>query len=278
MKEINVIRHMIEDVDEAMAVLFERRMREVRDIAVRKIRTGIPVCDPKREKELIEMNLGYIEDEQFKEYYRMFLESAMEISKKYQRKLYEKCNIVCCEKDGESALAAAEKLLPEAKKITASDYKAVFTSLENGECDCAIVPLYDSEKGLNRDIVELIDYFGFWINGAYTMGKPSQGGEIRFAVVSDNLYTFGFKSQAVTFTVADGKESVETVRSILEAHGVTPYLMEIYGADADSEKLMVYAEFSEKLSLGKGSKALAEIDEEGIGVRVLGTFNEDARL
>ena len=77
-------RKKINEVDEKMAKLFEKRMDAATEIAEYKKENGLPIFDESREKEVIKNNTDYIESEDYKEYYADFIQSVMDISKKYQ--------------------------------------------------------------------------------------------------------------------------------------------------------------------------------------------------
>ncbi len=77
-------RKKINEVDEKMAKLFEKRMDAATEIAEYKKEKGLPIFDESREKEVIKNNTDYIESEDYKEYYADFIQSVMDISKKYQ--------------------------------------------------------------------------------------------------------------------------------------------------------------------------------------------------
>ena len=59
-------------------------------VAEYKIKHSLPIYDEKREQEVINKNLQYIEDNEIKEYYIDFLTEVMNISKKYQEKIIKK--------------------------------------------------------------------------------------------------------------------------------------------------------------------------------------------
>ena len=84
MSELDNIRKQINKVDEEMASLFEQRMNLAKEVAEYKSKYALPIFDGKREKEVIEKNSKYINNEVIKEYYVRFLQSLMDESKKYQ--------------------------------------------------------------------------------------------------------------------------------------------------------------------------------------------------
>ena len=89
MKEMDLsqARQEIENIDRQMAALFEKRMNCSKHIALYKKKNDLPVFDAVRERQLLDKNSGYMEDEDMTEYYREFLTAVMDISKEYQREI-----------------------------------------------------------------------------------------------------------------------------------------------------------------------------------------------
>lgn len=85
MRDLNEARKKIEEIDEAMAKLFEERMKASFDIALYKKENNLPVFDKTREEFLINKNTNYIKSEELKKHYQDFLISLMNISKNYQK-------------------------------------------------------------------------------------------------------------------------------------------------------------------------------------------------
>lgn len=93
MRELKDARLAIENIDRQMALLFEERMKCSYDIADYKKKNNIPIFDESREKELIERNEQFIEENTLKPYYRKFIRSVIDISKEYQIRLNGDDNI-----------------------------------------------------------------------------------------------------------------------------------------------------------------------------------------
>ncbi len=77
-------RKEICEIDEAMAELFEKRMKAAARIADYKRKNNLPVKDKAREDYLIEKNCSYIQSDEMKEYYKKFLRQVIDISCEYQ--------------------------------------------------------------------------------------------------------------------------------------------------------------------------------------------------
>lgn len=89
MTKLEQARLIINNVDEEMAILFEKRMNAVKEIALYKKENNLPIFDPLREAEVIKKNVEKIKNSELKVYYHDYLEMMMEISKAYQQEIVE---------------------------------------------------------------------------------------------------------------------------------------------------------------------------------------------
>ena len=89
MENLDQCREEINRIDEAVAHLFEERMKVAAKVAAYKKEKGLPVLDREREKAVLEKNSAYIKDPELKPYYTAFQEKVMEVSRAYQAQLME---------------------------------------------------------------------------------------------------------------------------------------------------------------------------------------------
>lgn len=89
MLNLEEARIIINEVDNQMAKLFEKRMQAVLDVVHYKMENGLPVLDTKREAEVIEKNLKLLENEELKPYFNEFLEHSMAVSRHYQQDIID---------------------------------------------------------------------------------------------------------------------------------------------------------------------------------------------
>lgn len=85
MSDIKELRNKIDEIDKAIAELFEKRMQLAKEIGEYKKANSLPILDSKREEEVISKNLAYIKDESLKAYYEELLKEIMNLSKRYQK-------------------------------------------------------------------------------------------------------------------------------------------------------------------------------------------------
>lgn len=77
------LRKQIEKVDKKLAKLFEQRIKIIEKVRKYKIANKLNIYDCAREKEMHEKYSKFIKNREFLEYYLMFVENNLIISKKY---------------------------------------------------------------------------------------------------------------------------------------------------------------------------------------------------
>jgi len=82
--KLNDLRKEINEIDEKMLDLFEKRMAVASQIGQYKRKHQLPVLDKVREDALLNTMIGKISDPSLKTYYEKFLKHLMDLSKAYQ--------------------------------------------------------------------------------------------------------------------------------------------------------------------------------------------------
>ena len=82
-------RKIIDEIDGKMAELFEKRMEAVKKIAEYKKRNGLEIYCKDRENEIISKSPDRICDKRLIKYYTDFLIGITEISKEYQKDIFD---------------------------------------------------------------------------------------------------------------------------------------------------------------------------------------------
>ena len=173
MKDIKEAREIISAVDKEMAELFKKRMDASVDVAVYKKMHGLPIYDEVREKELMERNSSYIEDPLVRSYYQKFLRECMTLSKDYQHHIIDGMKVAYSGVEGAFAHIAATRIFPRAMTLAYPGFESAYKAVENGDCDCAVLPIENSYAGEVGAVMDLIFNGPLYINGAYDL-KISQ--------------------------------------------------------------------------------------------------------
>lgn len=167
MADIEKARSEINECDREMAKLFERRMAAVSEVAQYKRERGLPIEDMGRENEVIAKNCEFISDDTLREFYVNFLQSGMDISKNYQRRLMQGQRIAYSGVPGAFADIAAKKIFPDGTTVPCNDFRAAYDAVVNGECDCALLPVENSYNGDVGQVLDLAFFGPLYINGIY---------------------------------------------------------------------------------------------------------------
>ena len=167
MSELENARKIINEVDRKMAKLFEERMQAVRIVADYKREHGIQITDQAREAQIIRTASKNIKDEELKPYFIDFVQSNMDISKNFQRRLLGGMRVAYSGVKGAFANIAASRVFPQASAIAYSDFKSAYNAAVTGECDCVILPIENSFNGDVGQVMDLIFFGDLYINGIY---------------------------------------------------------------------------------------------------------------
>ena len=164
MNELEEARKIINEVDKEMAQLFEKRMCAAQLVAKYKKEHGLSILDSSREKEIINNNSNYIEDNEIKEYYVKFLEYNMTLSRNYQSRLNNGMKVSYSGVEGAFAYIAAKKMFPHANLIAYPTFEEAYKSVEDGDCDSCVLPIENSFAGDVGTVMDLIFSGNLYIN------------------------------------------------------------------------------------------------------------------
>ncbi len=169
MEDLKDIRKEITETDNELAKLFCKRMQLVKKVAEYKKENGLPIFDPQREAAVLENGASRVDDEELKGYYVSFLKSAMEISRRYQGSILEGLRVAYCGTRGAFAHIASSHLFPTARLIAYPSFKKAYEAVENGECECAVLPVENSFAGDVGQVNDLMFSGPLHINGMYDL-------------------------------------------------------------------------------------------------------------
>jgi len=84
LKELELLRKEIDDIDEQLVRLFEKRMELAVKIGAIKKKMDMAVLDSRREEEVIEKAIDRLKDKKLSEELELFFRNIMDLSKKIQ--------------------------------------------------------------------------------------------------------------------------------------------------------------------------------------------------
>ena len=173
MNELEQSRKEINNIDEQMAHLFERRMNVCAKIAGYKKEHGLSVRDPAREEDLINKNKSLIEDAELEPYYVRFLRNNIDVSCEYQSKAIEGIKVSYCGTEGAFSQLAAKRMFPEAELAAFREFAGAYNAVESGECDCAVLPLENSYAGEVGTVMDMVFSGDLYINQVIDVPKST---------------------------------------------------------------------------------------------------------
>ncbi len=243
MENLRDIREKITDIDKEMAKLFQARMEQVAKVAEYKKICGLPILDSEREQQVIANGAARIEDENLKPYYINFLKNNMEISRRYQSNIMEGLRVAYCGTRGAFAHIAANKVFPTAQKIAYTSFKKAYDAVENGECDCAVLPVENSFAGDVGQVNDLMFSGNLFVSGMYDLPVTHDLLGIEGARVKD-IKTVVSHSQALTqcsnFIKDNGYREVEYSNTALAAEYVKSNQDKSIAAVASAESAKMF--------------------------------------
>ena len=182
--ENNAYRAKIDEIDAKIVDLFAARMDVAAEIAAFKKERGLPVLDPKREREKL-IAVRSQAPEAYGEYAELLYSLLMELSRSHQNKLigtgseltgkirsavsgtpelFPETAVVACQgTEGAYSALAADKLFRTPNILFFSSFESVFTAIEKGLCRYGVIPLENSTAGSVNTVYDLMMAHRFYI-------------------------------------------------------------------------------------------------------------------
>ncbi len=176
------VRNDINEVDEKLLELFVKRMEMSERVAAAKKRSGLPIYNAEREKEILDrakQNGGRFGDSA-----RIFFNMLIDISSSYQQmllygedgKLRKRImtagnrlsgkKIACQGTVGAYSHIAAEQFFGDDAEVEFyGNFSEVFDAVTGGEKDFGVLPIENSTAGVVDDVYDLLTRHGFYIVG-----------------------------------------------------------------------------------------------------------------
>ena len=171
------LRAEIDTIDDNLLQDFAQRMNVVGQIGLEKKSEGLPTLDPAREREKLADIVTKLPPE-MEQYGYTLWSMLFEISRSYQsslnpqpsalRKDIERAiadtqplfppaaTVACQGVEGAYSQLACEKLFKHPQVMYFKTFESVFSAIENGFCDYAVLPLENSTAGSVKEIHDLM--------------------------------------------------------------------------------------------------------------------------
>lgn len=182
--ELSNYRQEIDKIDDEMLNLFQKRMEVCAKIGEYKKEKGLPVLDPKREREKLGELLNKT-NKDFHSYVHVLYSLMFELSRSYQGRLLDKPSqlnekissaikdtnplfpenpmVACQGTEGAYSQIACEKLFKAPGIMYMNTFDNVFSAIENGLCQYGLLPLENSSAGSVTKVYDLMQKHNFSI-------------------------------------------------------------------------------------------------------------------
>ena len=249
-------RNQIKIIDEQMAALFVQRMEAIRSIADYKRERGLPIEDKEQEAHLLERWGSKVDDDDMRSYYVQFLQSTMDISKRWQHRLLDGLRVAYSGVEGAFAHIAATRLFPEGVSVQYSSFEDAYEAVVSGECDLAVLPIENSSAGEVGQVVDLMFSGPLHVNAVYEMpinqnllGTPDSSLQTVRTVVSHPqalmqchpyIVEHGFQERTVANTAVAAQHVTETadpsLAAIASSETATLYDLKVLDHDINEDR------------------------------------------
>lgn len=193
MSELDKMRGAIDEIDNQIVHLFERRMNVTRQVGEYKQAQGIPVLDAGRERQVLAGKAALVSDPGLKTGVTLLYETIMGISRRQQREIVregaqepnfarfqrayeqrreplEHPRVVYQGCPGAYSEQAAHNFFgPNIQPEGLTQFEDVFVAIKEGRADYGVVPIENTSTGAIRQIYDLLSQYEFCLVGETTV-------------------------------------------------------------------------------------------------------------
>lgn len=183
--ELEELRNEINDIDDELAALFQKRMDVALRIARYKRDNNLPVLDRTRERALLN-RMAKKSGEDLELYTRLLFTSLMDVSRAYQHRYLDgeaelsrrvadtarafreqnfpkKAVVACQGVEGAYSGLAAERLFSRPEILYFNTWEDVFRAVDSGLCKYGVLPIENSTAGSVNKVYDLMHTHKFSI-------------------------------------------------------------------------------------------------------------------
>ncbi len=154
MNQLEEARQIIDEVDREMARLYERRMDAVTQVLQYKKENQLPILDTRREKNVIQKNIDYIENPKYKPFYKDVMRNRMRNSREYQQTLLSTDVVAYAGVKGAFGHLVSDRLFPGNPKKNYSSFDEVFQAVVDRKAQYGVIPFENTNSGLVGEVLD----------------------------------------------------------------------------------------------------------------------------
>ncbi len=276
--DLNEAREKINKIDTEMAKLFEQRMEAVREVAEYKSARGLPVEDLEREQSLIESMSANISDEEVRPFYVSFLQNTMDVSKNWQHSLISGIRVACAEDKYSDGTSAAESIFPSENITTYGSFEEAYKAVEDGDCEVAVLPLENSDKGDVGKVYDLLFEGSLHVNSIKAV--ETDGSTTRYAVLSRAANEADTDKDTerilVMFRVKDEVGGLAKAINVISAYGYNMHGLRPRPIKDVPWHYFFYVELEGKSSPDSEERIVRGLSAACLSVKIVGRLTDDS--
>lgn len=181
MKDLETCRKEIDEIDQQMIALFEKRMAASKDVVKYKVAHGMKIFQKEREIQVVNKNLSRVKNKNLLNYARNFILNNMNLSRAYQASLMPNSELKIASPKRENikvgyqgvpgsfSSQAMRAYFGDVESYNYERFEDVFKAMQNNQIDYGVVPLENSSTGAINDNYDLINEYGFFIVGEQSL-------------------------------------------------------------------------------------------------------------
>lgn len=171
-------REKIDEIDQRLIKDFVERMQMAIEIADTKKKTGQPILDEVRERDILDKiteEVGSPLDTYARKFYREifslnrayqaqaiygespYVEALKKAVREGKTKINQRAKVACPGVLGSNTQEACDKMIQMAQIMYVKSFKAVFEAVEQGLCEYGVLPLENSANGSVKEVYDLLE-------------------------------------------------------------------------------------------------------------------------
>lgn len=184
MMDLKDIRNEIDEIDNELVKLFEKRMDTVRKVAEYKAENNLPIFNSKRERDIV-ADLTQKVSLELTTYTKILYNTLFDVSRSYQAKAIFKTSpltkriadalehtpkifpsratVACQGTEGAYSQQACEKFFYSPSVVFFDSFGGVFEAVQSGMCEYGVLPLENSVQGTVTQVMDLMGKYDFSI-------------------------------------------------------------------------------------------------------------------
>lgn len=178
------IRPQIDQIDDQLAQLIEKRFALVEEVAQIKKAQNLPVTDSGRERDIVNRLTRGV-GEEMRGYLKVFFHTLFDLSRSHQLRtihtdsktakivsdalkatpqMFPKSAVVACQgAEGANSTQASEKFFSHPSIMYFNTFEGVFSAVDKGMCQYGILPIENNLHGPVTEIYDLLHQYRFYI-------------------------------------------------------------------------------------------------------------------